>query len=154
MPLALITVGLPGSGKSKWASLYCQRNPYTRRLERDWIRASVGCLPFGNLEQESEVTEIWNRHLDHFIRRGEDIVISDTNLNTDRLKTLCCKLVGRGYTVALVDFTHVPVDICLERDRNRKHTVGEEVINKFGDQVSTDKLLYGSYRNTNLFGAL
>jgi hypothetical protein len=72
---------------------------------------------------------------DHIIREsllaGKHIIVDDTNLNpihVARMKEIAQEV---GNTVVKVrDFTDVPLEECIERDKGRPNSVGEEVIRR------------------------
>jgi predicted kinase len=62
------------------------------------------------------------------LRCGKHVIVDDTNLapkHEARLRELAEK---HGADFQIIDFTHVSVDECIERDRGRSNCVGEKVI--------------------------
>jgi len=140
---AVIVVGISGSGKSTVVKEY----PGYQNLERDKFRSyflqksgalNKQGLPYDperdNLwsiwkwKWEDKVTEMWNEALNVAIGlHGVDIIITDTNLNKDKMLQLKSLLESSGYEVE-VKVLDTPLAECIERDKNRVNTVGEQVI--------------------------
>lgn len=137
---AYITVGLPGCGKSTWAREHVEQNSNTVIVNNDTIR---------NDYMDREKIAKWTPQVEDYVRaqrelaistakhKQQNVIVDNTHLNPKtRIKTveLCEQL---GFKVELVDFCHIPLDVCLERDSQRegKSRVGEKVIrdmfNKF-----------------------
>lgn len=136
----IATKGLPGSGKSTWAKQYLlelqEKGVKAVRIELDDMREEFGVSP-DNKETEL-FTQLLNerqKRINSYLSKGYTIILSDTNLTDKAQKAL--RQLGRQGNVSEVimkDFTHVPLETCIERDLARKERgeryVGEEVIRK------------------------
>ena len=76
----IVLIGLPGSGKSTYASKY-----NATVLSRDTIREELGlCKPgekiVGTVQQEFKVSELFDQRFVDAIKRGENIIIDNINL--------------------------------------------------------------------------
>ena len=140
-PLVYLPVGLPGCGKTAWASrcIAEHRSAGGRRadfvrLSRDDLRAqlTVGYRdPEGNFEDL--VTVMRNAMLTALLgRRCPTVVMDETNLDPRHLRPLIATIANFGARWELVDFTGVPLETCVARDaaRGMRHQVGEAVIRK------------------------
>jgi predicted kinase len=126
---AILTVGLPGCGKSTWADHHADGY---RIVERDIIRSRL-CEELGiefswatwDTRLEDRVTQLWGADIAQAIMGGADVCCSDTNLNPKYRKQLAERLLGAGYSVTYVLFdTHVQV--CKARNALRgKRAVNE-----------------------------
>lgn len=139
MKTATILVGVSGSGKSFIANELCM-NDYTARIERDLFRAvvlttknkeydrySVNLWSMWKWKWEDEVTVLWDKALQNVMANGQNVVISDTNLNYEKTLTLQKLLEDNGYDVK-IQIVDTPLQECINRDKNRLNTVGEQVI--------------------------
>lgn len=130
---AKITVGLPGSGKSTWAREYVEHNPNTVIVNNDAIRVEY---------MDREKIDKWTPAVENYVRcqrelmirtarfKGQDVIVDNTHFNPKTRKQIVEFCEGIGYTVELVDFQHVSVEECVQRDAQRegKARVGEKVI--------------------------
>jgi predicted kinase len=130
---AKITVGLPGSGKSTWAREYVEHNPNTVIVNNDSIRAEY---------MEREKIDKWTPTVENYVRcqrelmiqtahfKGHDVIVDNTHMNPKTRKQIVDFCESIGYETELVDFQHVSVEECVQRDAQRegKAQVGEKVI--------------------------
>lgn len=131
---ATITVGISASGKSTWAEEQCMNNAKTGEVNRDRIRRQLmeaDGKEFSwakwNWKREKEVTAIADKAIKTFADSGYDLIVSDTNLNPDRLKQLEQRLKTFGYDVDIKTFP-VTLEEAWKRDAARKDGVGHSVI--------------------------
>lgn len=123
----VLTRGIPGSGKSTWAKAWVDLAPKDRiRVNRDDIRSMLG--PYWIPTREDLVTRIENMMVQSAIGQGYSVVVDATNFSkTDRF----VNMLPSSYQVEIKDFTDVPLELCLERDKTRENPVGEDVIRGF-----------------------
>jgi predicted kinase len=119
---AILTVGLPGCGKSTWAAGL----PGVVELNLDALREAVA----GDAaDQEATPKAVGLRH--HLIRlhaaAGDDLVFSDTHVRRRHRRRLIRELHHLGYTVELV-FFDVGLATCLRRNLARARQVPEHAI--------------------------
>lgn len=130
-PMAVITVGCSGSGKSTYAE---------GLTKKGWVEINRDYHRFCNKERnwntykftrqnEERVTAKWNKKLERTIEQKNNIVTSDTSLNKERALELKSRLEDAGYSV---DFKVIDVEFeeLLKRDHQRAGGVGYEVLMK------------------------
>jgi predicted kinase len=117
---AIITIGLPGSGKST----YFKGHP--GEVNRDDIRLSI----FGESEmidyyshsslrsREKMVDKKRDEMISLLAKTHSDVVISDTNLNPRYRDELEAQLVSYGYEIEYMIFD-VPLETCMIRNSDR-----------------------------------
>jgi len=133
MKRAILTRGLPGSGKSTWAKQLLADNPgQWKRVNKDSIRdmADDGRWSKGN---ETFVQAMRDRFIVDALTAGYHVVVDDTNLAPKHHDHIA-QLVKGMATVEVKDFTDVPVEECIKRDLARAHSVGETVIRRMYNQ--------------------
>ena len=126
----IMCMGLPASGKSTWAKAEMERFPDRyKRISRDDLRAM---MDFGKWSTAREklirLAELNLAEL--LLSNGYSIIIDDCNLSPSA-RTMWQEFSRKiGAELAVQDFTTVPLETCLERDRCRPNPVGEKVIRK------------------------
>ena len=130
----ILALGISGSGKTTWAKQWVKEDPTHRvRLNYDDIRCMLG--EYWVPEREELVKYIFDKALIEAMELGYDIVIDNmSNLNSKH-QAEYAKLVESHndvYTQSQYDIEHkwftTPVEVCIERDKNREISVGEKVI--------------------------
>ncbi len=129
MSTLVITRGLPGSGKSTRAHAWVAEDLAGRaRVNRDDLRAMLHDGAWRGHDTEFQILGARDLLITSLLRRGIDVVCDDTNLPQRAARDLANLAVATGADLVVWDLTDVPVDLCIERDRDRERTVGEDVI--------------------------
>lgn len=127
--MILIMQGLPASGKSTFAKAWVEELPKSRiRVNRDDIRRMLG--PYWLLSREHLVTDIEHSAIRHALEEDYDVVIDNMNLGMSYINDYLSIAHQFDTTVEYKSFLDVPVEVCIERDKNRVDSVGEETIRK------------------------
>lgn len=135
----IITTGLPGSGKSTWTLEQIIQNPDWLRLELDQLRDEFGInRKEYDPEGEKNIRLVRDQRLLEALKAGKTVICSDTNLTESTLKRLQSLADQAKAEVAYQDFTHVPPEVCIERDAKREHSVGEAVIWRMYSKIRPD----------------
>lgn len=130
----IMTIGVPGSGKTFWAHQRQKDNPGKYKLvSKDDLRLLLDGGVWSK-ENEEFLLEIRDSIIIKSIEKGYDVIVHDTNFG-DRhfrdISALASSLSNekRNITVETKDFTDVPLKTCLERDALRgEKSVGKKVI--------------------------
>lgn len=133
----IVNVGIAGSGKSTFSSLYVRENPRTIIVSRDEFRKSM----FGyddktyneyyklQKEQiknnEAIVSDFCNNQIEHALRNGYNVICDNTHLQ----KKYVNEYKQFGVPIELKFFEIERYD-AIHRDMNRVKCVGHEVITK------------------------
>lgn len=134
MSEVVLTVGLPGSGKTSWCREQVEANPgQTKRWSKDDIRAM---LDNGKWSKSNErfVLELRDSVIRQALANNTHLLIDDTNLSSkheEHIRHLVSEInkqEGKQHRVRIQDFTDVPLETCIERDLKREKSVGEKVI--------------------------
>lgn len=133
---AIVTVGVSASGKTTFANDLLAADPSWMNINRDDIRVEIYeskhpgkefLWPKWNWKWESLVTMRQSDMISCALKRGMNILISDTNLHENRRKDLIKSLTSIGYSVEIKVFD-VSFEEALRRDASRKNGVGVSVI--------------------------
>lgn len=147
MRTLLLMRGAPGCGKSTWIK---ENNLQQYTLSPDDIRvlcASTELLPDGNYkitQDRFNEEKVWNvlfDLLEYRMSRGEFTVIDATCSKTKDIQQYKDLAEHYRYRVFIVDFTDVPLDVCLKQNKLRpeyKHVpdnVIENIYSRFATQA-------------------
>lgn len=130
-----ITKGLPASGKTTWAKELQIKDPNTVRVNKDDLRAMLHSS-IHSKGRENFVLGVRDFIVRKALDEGHNVVVDDTNLNPiheTRLREIA-KLAKGDVQVIIQDFTDVTIDICIQRDKMRPNSVGEEAIRRMASQ--------------------
>ena len=141
MPQLVLTVGLPGSGKSTWARKWVAEDPAGRaRVNRDDLRAMLrGELVWRDPDLEAQVTVAQHAAVAALLGAGVSVVVDDTNLAPERLDLLARIGQDAGAQVVIHRMT-TPIEECIRRDALRPagQRVGEAVIREMARAAATE----------------
>lgn len=124
----IMTKGLPASGKSTWAKEQV-RNHGFKRINKDDLRNMVddGIHTKSN---EKIIVSLRDVMVDELLSAGYSVVVDDTNLVVKHEERLFSIANKHDVIFEIKDFTDVPVETCIQRDRGRVNYVGEQVIKR------------------------
>jgi predicted kinase len=131
-----MTKGLPASGKSTWARQFIKDNPDSKIVCRDDLRAM---LDDGEWSKDNEKFVVAIEKAIVYAGLGTyTMIVADTNLSPKN--EVMWKEVADTCKAAfeIKDFTGIPLETCLERDKNRSAMVGEKVILRMYNQFLRD----------------
>lgn len=155
MKKVILTIGIPGCGKSTFVKKECK--DYVQ-LERDILRKHIcqGKEHFKNYNSETDnfwdyyysqdkisinkIEMMINRQYDEVIKQGHELlVISDTNINKKNREHLAETLKSNGYEVEYKVFD-VPLWWCLHNNQKRLDKVKESIIHDMFYRLHKDFL--------------
>jgi tRNA uridine 5-carbamoylmethylation protein Kti12 len=140
----VICRGLPGSGKTSWTrdqlTTVAEQGRRGRvvRTNRDDYRAMMFDYGYRGAPLrplEDLVTIAQHTAIRGLLRAGVDVICDDTNLYESIVISLAYLAEAVEATWRIQDFTHVPVETCILRDRARAlgvagGFVGEQIIQR------------------------
>jgi predicted kinase len=119
----IATRGVSGCGKSHWARQEAARQNAAGRptvvVERDVLRDVIGVDRHGDEVSERAVTALHRLVVRSWLADGVDVICADTNLTAEVLDRLRGLAASAGAGFRLVDFSHVPLATCVERNARR-----------------------------------
>ena len=144
MPVLTVTKGLPGSGKTTWATEDLTRDGNSVRVNRDDLRAMLHRGMKWSYGREKFTKRVQTVAVRAMLESGVNVIVDDTNLlgsGTDRWKTFIDELNrerlakdqgSKPHSFEVKDFTDMPLSECVKRDMLRKPPaqVGRGVIER------------------------
>lgn len=125
----IVLRGLPASGKSTWAKKLVDDNPGKyKRISKDNLRSMMDNTHWSK-GNEKFILKTRDALILLGLQEGYHILVDDTNL-LPRHEQVIRDLVKGLAVVEVKDFTDVPLEVCIERDKHRQNYVGEQVIRK------------------------
>lgn len=140
----IYTVGLPASGKSTWAKEQVKSTPGRyKRINKDDLREMLDVSVWSK-ENEKFVLNVRNYAIEQALSQGYDVIVDDTNFADSHVDTFNeiakkCSTFNTSVKVEKQDFTHVPLEECIKRDKSREKSVGEKVIRGMYNQYLKKK---------------
>lgn len=134
-PLAvrcILLVGLPGSGKSSFASALLWHCPQRQLIATDAIRAHL----FGDEAIQGHWLKVWREVGRQFQQTAEHIVVGQASeaiydatnaVRRDRRRVIALAR-AYGFTNIIAVWLNTPLAVCLERNRQRSRYVPEAII--------------------------
>jgi predicted kinase len=133
----IATIGLPGSGKSTWATDHVRKNDNFVRVNRDDFRFMLKNMPTCEPKVEDMITQMSNSAILTALKYKRNVIVDNTNLKKRYLEDLV-HLVRFHADVNFMLFD-VPAKKCIERDALRERKVGEGVILKMDKDLKVLK---------------
>lgn len=129
MTTLYVTRGLPGSGKTYFAASWTAEDPAHRaRVNRDDLRQMIDDGQYVHGVTEQRIVAARDATILALLRKGVDVICDDTNLKQRVVRDLANLARQAAADFEAIDFTDVPLELCIERDRLRDRQVGERTI--------------------------
>jgi len=127
------TIGLPASGKSTWAKTKVDKSPNgIKRVNKDELRAMLDNSYFSK-GNEKFVLNMQDLIIKAALAEGKHVIVDNTHL-APKHEARIRELIKDLAVFEIVDFRHVPLETCIERDLKRFNSVGEKVIRDMYNQ--------------------
>ena len=127
------TIGLPASGKSTWAKNKVDQSPNSiKRVNKDELRAMLDNSYFSK-GNEKFVLNIQDMIIKEALENGKHVIVDNTHL-APKHETRIRELIKGLAVLEIVDFRHVSLETCIDRDLKRFNSVGEKVIRDMYNQ--------------------
>lgn len=129
MAKLIILVGLPGSGKSTYAKSIMDPEGQLQYCSSDKIREEL----YGdeNIQGDpNKVFRVLHNKVKNLLDRGYDVIYDATNVTRKNRRSIIQE-VKKYCDEIEAHIIWAPVGQCISRDRDRKRSVGEDVIRKF-----------------------
>lgn len=130
----ILTIGLPASAKTSWATEFVRKNDGWVRVNRDDFRFMLQNKPVLEFKAEDMVTDLVIATVRKALLTGYNVIVDNTHCRLKYINALCDELND----LATIEFRYfdVPAKVCIERDEKRERKVGPDVINKMAKDLS------------------
>lgn len=140
MQKIILTKGLPASGKSTYSKKLIDDNPEKyKRVNKDELRLMMDNSKWSK-RNENFVKKIRDDIVKSALIDGYSVIVDDTNLDDSHHNRMVeisndyYNMYNKKVEVETEDFTDVPLETCIQRDKTRTASVGEKVIRGFYNQ--------------------
>lgn len=136
MAKLILTVGLPGSGKSTWAKNEQIDNHDLVLVSKDEIRAMLH-LNWYNKFNEAMTVRTEDQIIRFALLNVRDVICHNTHLNPAHISRFCNLFKDTGgyeFDMEIKSFLDVPFEVCVERNLGRMNPVPDHVITNMYNQ--------------------
>lgn len=124
-PIAVVMIGLPGAGKNTWIDNHIEEYPNAVQISRDDIRVELGfCEPgekyLGDANEETQVTELYNKKLENAINEKRNIILNNVHLKKKYRETTISILRKAGY---FIEYVYVEAPTLEENYKRRDNQI-------------------------------
>lgn len=145
----ILTMGIPGSGKSTWARAEIAKDPANWvRINNDQIREMCnGSVWSGGYEKL--ITETRNFLINLALKKNKHIIIDNVNSNKKHFENACTIAKSIGDVEVIEKPFYIDVEEAIERDLKREGSarVGEIVVRKFWKELGGKQFAHYIPRN-------
>ncbi|MHA1148909.1 MAG: AAA family ATPase [Promethearchaeota archaeon] len=128
-PILLMTIGIPGSGKSTWIRNNKDLKDYII-VSPDLIRKEI-TGEISNVEKDRKVWKLAKKRVKKELKKGHNVILDATNVNGENRRKFLhglpkCKLQAKIFTISPINAKkRIMDDIMAEKDRS--HVPGEVI---------------------------
>lgn len=146
MKKAIMTMGLPGAGKSYTLNNNYDVTGYTV-IDPDEIKKEKADYD----DKKPSVYHEWSKkeakaRIARAMANGENLVIDGTGTNVEKMYKQITELQANGYTVEIL-YVKVKLETAIERNSKRARTVPVEIIHEKFETISTAYEILSSIAN-------
>ena len=153
--ILILTIGIPGSGKTTWVREYVKEHPYTRVVSTDLIRKektgtedSIDDPGFNNMiheEARRKVKEIIDNPLNYGgnMGMGPVIIVDSTNVDVEEW----VKYKELGPSIMLAKLFEVSPEEAMKRQSGRERQVPKRVLDDKWKSLTFTKQFIPSFFN-------
>ena len=126
----IMLIGLPGSGKTTYAHLLLSQDPTLVWLSSDKIRGEL----YGDENIQGDANKVFrvlHNRVKDALNEGKSVIYDATNVNRKNRRGIINEIKNIDGIEICAHIVWAPYEVCVERDKLRDRTVGEEVIKKF-----------------------
>lgn len=123
-----ILIGIPACGKSTYAKDFIKKNEGWVIISRDSFRYMLKNVGYCEPKIENLITDLMNITVVKSLCKNLNVILDNTHVKETYINE-AIKLVEHYADVEYLTFD-VPLNTCIERDKLREKSVGEEVIKK------------------------
>ena len=137
LPVGIITVGIPGSGKSTWVNEFVKTHEGWVVINPDSIRKELT----GDISNQSRNKDVWNTaylELDNCLANKENFIFDSTACNAKTINTLVSKCREKAILCFKI-FEETP-EVCIDR-------IQKDIYNSVDRSKVPEEIVYKMYEN-------
>lgn len=126
-PIFLMLIGIPGAGKTSYAQQLLDKDANFVKFSSDQIREEL----WGDESTQGDPAKVFalmQKRTVEALKSGRSVIYDATNVTRKGRKQIISVVKPISYVKAQVVWA--PIETCIQRDSERKRSVGKEVINK------------------------
>ena len=145
MSKLILTVGIPGSGKSTWSQQYIRENPNTVRVNSDRLREMLFAYNPAKIKEywknsnlqdtESIVRKVVRNITTNLLNKNINVIVDAMNLD-EAVITKFINIAKLNQSSVVIKEFNTPLDTCVRRDQQRERYVGKIYITKKQEQFT------------------
>lgn len=136
MPIAIIAVGIPGSGKTTFLKPFADTHGLAY-INKDAIREEM----LGDVTDQSKNRAVWlesERRITEALENGQGVALDSTYAERWKREELIASLRKRGATRVIGAYFDVPVEQAMRQNAERERVIGEESMRWFVRQFEKE----------------
>lgn len=120
MQKLIMTIGLPGCGKSFFANNIIKEDSNFIKVERDTLRKELYNTYKLSHTQEKEITKVQEERILNALKKGQSVIISDTNLNPKTIEKWKQFIIDFNIWKSVDNYNKASDVQCIKYEYNKK----------------------------------
>jgi predicted kinase len=136
MSKVIITIGIPASGKSTWASEFVEANPDWVKTGRDDFRYMLQNKGVCSGQIENIITKSQSFLVDELVKSNVNVIIDNTHVHRKYIEHWINLLNQQNVEIYTLQFD-ISLTQAISRDKLRQRSVGVNVITSMYNSLQT-----------------
>lgn len=136
MPVAIIAIGVPGSGKTTFLKKLAEKHGLAY-INKDYIRAEI----LGDVNDQSRNREVWlesERRITKALKQGRSVALDATYAERWKREELITSLRKRGADQVIGAYFDIPFERAQKQNQERERVISDESMAWFRNQFEKE----------------